>query len=88
MSAADVLSGPGRWPTLDALRETNHGRWTNRIRSLRTGETATVVAFTEPQFRGRSARYAPGTDHANLTPELSGRIQSLEIVCEPPVLKP
>ena len=82
-SVADILNRPGKWPTLDGLHETTHDRWGNRIRSLRAGEIATIIAFTEPQFRGLSARYAPGTNHANLTPDVSGRIQSLEIACEP-----
>ena len=73
-SVADILNRPGRWPTLDGLHETTHDRWGNRIRSLRAGEIATIIAFTEPQFRGLSARYAPGTNHANLTPDVSGRI--------------
>ena len=44
--------------------------------------------YQSRQFRGLSARYAPGTNHANLTPEVSGRIQSLEIACESPAPKP
>ncbi len=80
-SAGDVLNGPGKWPSLETLRETNHSRWTNRIRSLRVGPAATVTAFTQPKFAGQSEQYPAGTAHPMLTPPFSTTIQSLEIAC-------
>jgi hypothetical protein len=83
-SYADVLNGPNRWSSLDGLKETNHARWNDRIRSLRVGSAATVTAFTESGFRGAAERYQPGSEHADLPPEISAKIESLEIVCTRP----
>ena len=79
--ANDVLNGPGKWASLEQLRETNNGRWVNRVRSLRVGATATVTVFTQPAFGGPSQRYEPGTDAVGLTPNLAARIQSIDIAC-------
>jgi hypothetical protein len=81
---ADVLNGPNRWPRLDGLKETNHQRWANRIRSLRVGATATVTAFTEQDFRGSRAQYSSEAHHPDLSPEISANIESLEIACGRP----
>jgi hypothetical protein len=83
-SYADVLNGPNRWSSLDQLKETNHPRWSDRIRSLRVGSTATVTVFTESGFRGSAERYQPESEHADLTPEISANIESVEIVCTRP----
>jgi hypothetical protein len=80
--AADLLNGPGKWPSLEKLRETNHVRWTNRIRSLRVGPAATVAAFAQPEFRGQAQEYHAGSEYATLTAELSGRTQSLTLTCQ------
>src|SRR5687768_16908455 len=79
--APDVWNGPGKWPSLETLRETNHSSWTNRIRSLRVGPAATVTAFTQPKFAGQSEQYPAGAAHPMLTPPFSTTIQSLEIAC-------
>jgi hypothetical protein len=81
-SFSDVLNGPGRWPSLETIRETNYPSWTNRIRSLRVGGSATLTAFAEPQFRGQKERYRGGSEYEVLPPALSGTIQSLELTCD------
>jgi hypothetical protein len=82
--ASDLLNGPGKWPNLEGLHETNHGRWRDRLRSLRIGPNATVTVFTQPQFRGHSQEYRAGADHPNLRPDISAHVQSLTIACALP----
>jgi len=79
--SADVLNGPGRWPNLRAVQETNYPDWSNRIRSLKTGSAATVTVFTETRFGGLSERYPAGTDRAALRPDLSEKLASIDIAC-------
>jgi hypothetical protein len=81
--SADVLNGPGRWPNLKAVPETNYPDWSHRIRSLKTGSSATVTVFTETRFGGVSERYAAGTDHPSLGPEFSEKLASIDIACAP-----
>ena len=80
----DVLNGPGRWPRLERLTQTNEERWRDRIRSLRVGTAATVTAYTGEAFKGESQRFSPATNHPRLEARLSGRIESLEIACSQP----
>jgi hypothetical protein len=83
-SYADVLNGPNKWARLEGLKETNYASWADRIRSLRVGAAATVTAFTEPGFRGSNEQYRPESQHADLSPEISANIESLEIACVRP----
>ena len=77
----DLLDGPGRWATLDALRDTRQDSWRNRIRSLRTGQTATLTVYTDENFKGDVHRYAPQTSLPQLDASISARIESLELNC-------
>ena len=77
---ADLVNGPFRWGTLDHRSETNTANWHNRIRSLRLGSTATLKAYTKPDFTGDMRQFAPGTAHPSLD-ALSGHVQSLDLVC-------
>jgi hypothetical protein len=77
----DVWNGPGRWSTLESLRQTRPDGWRNRIRSLRVGSAATVTVYTDPDFRGASRQFAAETDHPQLDAAISGQIKSLQLVC-------
>ena len=77
----DVLNGPGRWPTLDGLRGTNIANWRDMIRSLRVGESATVLAYTEENLAGRSMRFEAGAAQRELETIMAGRVKSLELNC-------
>ncbi len=79
--SGDVLNGPGKWASLDGLRQTNHDGWRNRIRSLRTGHIATVTVYTDEGFNGESRRFGPDTSRAQVDASLSARIESLELTC-------
>ena len=79
--SGDVLNGPGRWRTLENLRQTNEQGWNERIRSLRLGSTATLVAFTDVDFKGETLRLPAQSERPRLDPAFSGRIESLEIAC-------
>jgi hypothetical protein len=46
----DVFNGPGRWPRLERLLQTNEESWRNRIRSLRVGRAATLTVYAEEDF--------------------------------------
>lgn len=81
--ANDLLNGPGKWPALEELRETNYPDWENRISSLRVGRIATLTVFADPGFRGDSEHYAAGGDHATLRPPLSDHVESLQVSCTP-----
>ena len=78
----DVLNGPGRWPSLDGLRERNRAGWRNRIRSLRTGHNGTITVYTDEGFKGESRRFGPDTSQARVDASLLARIESLELRCE------
>jgi hypothetical protein len=73
----DLWNGPGRWATLDGLRQTNQEGWRNRIRSLRVGSAATVTVYTDANFKGESRQFA----HPHLDPTFSGRIESVQLAC-------
>ena len=79
----DVFNGPGRWASLEGLRQTNQGNWRQRIRSLRVGEGANVVVYTDAGFTGDSQQFASGSEHAQLEAPFSARIESLEFACSP-----
>jgi hypothetical protein len=81
----DVFNGPGRWPRLERLMQTNAESWRNRIRSLDVGSAATVTAYIDEAFKGHSQRFSPSTHQPRLEARLSGRIESLEITCPAPV---
>jgi hypothetical protein len=75
----DVWNGPARWATLDGLQRTRR----NEIRSLQVGPRASVTVFTESDFKGGSTRMTAKTSHPELDSKFSGRIESLELTCEP-----
>jgi hypothetical protein len=77
----DVLNGPGRWPVLEELRQTNERSWQNRIRSLRIGKTATVTVYTDSDYTGDSKQFDPSSEHPRLERTISGQIESLQIRC-------
>jgi hypothetical protein len=77
----DVLNGPGRWPSLEGLRQTRRDGWRNQIRSLLVGKAATVTVFTDADFRGESRQFAAQSDHPQLEDSFSGRIESLQLSC-------
>ena len=79
--AGDVLNGPGNWPALDGLPDTNNRRWANQIRSLRLGGTATLVVFAEPGFKGAAGEFDRASEHADLPPHISANIESLKLTC-------
>lgn len=79
---SDLLNGPGTWPVLKQVHETNYPDWEKRIRSLRTGETARVTAYVRSEFRGDSEAFSPESSHRDLGPNLSGKIESLQIACQ------
>lgn len=79
--AGDVLNGPAKLSTLERLPSTNEPNWNRRIRSLRVGPRAAVTAYVETSFKGHSQRFGPATEHPQLEPALSSRIQSLEVAC-------
>ena len=81
LGAGDVLNGPGRYPRLTAIAQTNYGNWQNRIRSLRIGSTATVTVYADDAFAGARRRFATGVDVPRIGDDLSGRIQSLDLAC-------
>ena len=77
----DVLNGPGRWPTLEGLRQTNEENWRNRIRSIDVGPVATVTGYTDAVFSGVSRRFAPKSRLGGLDSEISARVESLDLAC-------
>jgi hypothetical protein len=79
--ADDVFNGPARLPTLDQITLISGANWHRRIRSLRVGPAATVTAYIETAFMGRSRQFGPATEHARLDDAFSARIQSLEVTC-------
>ena len=81
--AGDMLNGPAHWPSLERLLSTNEANWRKRIRSLRVGRIATVIAYPAQSFRGVSQRFGPETSHPQLDEALSGRIESLDVTCPP-----
>jgi hypothetical protein len=81
LGVGDVWNGPGRWSSLEGLRQTRRDGWRNQIRSLRVGGTASVTVFTDVDFRGLSRQFAADSDHAQLESTFSGRIESLELSC-------
>ncbi len=79
--AADVLNGPGNWPTLNGLPDTNNRRWANQIRSIRVGSDARLTVFSEPGFKGPAGEFDRGSEHADLAPDISANIESLKLTC-------
>jgi hypothetical protein len=78
--AGVVLNGPERWRSVERLR-VDQEDWRNRIRSIDVGAAASVTVYTDPDFKGTSRKFAPGSKPARLDPELSGRIESLDLSC-------
>jgi hypothetical protein len=76
-----MLNGPAQLPQLERVPDTNQENWHRRIRSLSVGPAATVTAYLETAFIGRSRQFGPATDHARLDDAFSARIQSLEVTC-------
>ena len=76
-----MFNGPGRWPRLEGLVNTNEERWRNRVQSLHVGTAATLTVYREENFKGASRQFSPGTDEPRLDEELLARIESLEISC-------
>ena len=67
----DLFNGPGRWPRLEGLVNTNEESWRNRIRSLHVGAAATLTVYAEQDFKGsRSRQFPPAVDQPRLDPEL------------------
>jgi peptidase inhibitor family I36 len=77
-----ILNGPGKWPTLERLRRDDKD-WRKRIRSIEVGSGATVTLYTEPDFRGVSQLFGPGSDEARLNASMSVGIESLALSCRP-----
>jgi hypothetical protein len=77
----DVWNGPGRWSTLEGLRQTRPEGWRNQIRSLRVGSAGTITVFTDPVFKGDSRQFGARTDHPQLDRAFSGQIESLQLEC-------
>jgi hypothetical protein len=77
----DVWNGPARWSTLDGLVRTRPRGWRNQIRSLGVGGAATVTVFTDANFTGESRQFAANTEHAQLDPTFSARIESVQLAC-------
>ncbi len=78
---AEMLNGPGRWPRLDALGREDSSGWSRRIRSLQLGERTSVIASTEPDFRGQIMRLSRTRDYASLEAPFAAKLQSLEVTC-------
>jgi hypothetical protein len=78
--AREYINGPA---TLVALTELPFGSsWHRRIRSMRAGPRATATVWADQGFQGLSLRLAPNAEHLTLSAGLSGRIESLEVVCQ------
>ena len=71
----DVFNGPGRWPRLEGLVNTNEERWRNRVQSLHVGSAATLTVYREENFKGASRQFSPGTDEPRLDEGLSAANQ-------------
>ena len=77
----DVFNRSGRWGSLQRLTDTRERTWHNRIRSVRTGFSATATFFTGPNFTGESLQLAPGTDRPQFEGRFAKEVASLEIGC-------
>jgi hypothetical protein len=77
-----ILNGPGKWPSLERLRRDDKD-WRKRIRSIEVGSSATVTLYTEPDFRGTSQLFGPGSDQGRFSASMSVGIQSLALSCRP-----
>ena len=75
-----VLNGPSKWADIERLRLDNKD-WRNRLRSIEVGPAATVTVHTEPNYRGASRQFTPGTTVRRVDDALSGGVESVEISC-------
>lgn len=80
--ASDFINGPRRYEHLRNL----HGArtWKNRIQSLRLGPTASAVAWSDEQFRGKNALLIADGRQRGAFAAAPVKIQSLDIRCLPP----
>ena len=73
----DLLNGPGKWPNLETMNETNY-RWTDRLRSLRIVPTEIVKLYANPVSRP-VAEFRRRSRLCELKPGISASVQSLTI---------
>ena len=78
-----VLNGPGKWQSVERLQRNDDKDWRKNIRSIEIGSSATLTAFTEPNYRGVSQQFGPASDPARLGGSLAIGIESLAISCRP-----
>jgi len=70
------LDQPGSYSDLKDLPGANQD-WTDEADSAKVGSAATVTIYADPDFKGKSVKLEPGSDHARLDPEPS----SLKMSC-------
>ena len=78
-----VLNGPGKWQSVERLQRNDDKDWRKNIRSIEIGSSATLTAFTEPNYQGVSQQFGPARDPARLGGSLAAGIESLAISCRP-----
>ncbi len=75
----DFINGPARYTN---LRDLPGGRvWTNRIRSLRAGPSATVTVWADENFQGQNLRVRADAMFPRFADGLAGEIKSMQIDC-------
>ena len=79
--ARQVVNGPARLSTLKLTSTGVDSDWSNRIRSLRVGEAATLTIYTDPSFAGRSMRLPARTTQDQFESAFSGHVQSAVLEC-------
>lgn len=79
--AADFINGPMRYSTLTSLP--NGADWRDRIRSAEVGPAATVTIWTGPDRSGKSMDLRLDRPYPILPADFSGKVQSMDLRCEP-----
>ena len=77
----EYINGPSKLAALNALPFGSN--WHRRIRSMRVGPSAEATIWSAEAFRGQSLRLAPNAERLMFSNSWSGRIESLEIACQP-----
>lgn len=76
---SDFINGPIQYEHLGDLP--NRRSWKDRIRSLTLGPAASVVAWSDEQFSGRSLLLTTDSREQGTFAALPVKIQSLDIRC-------
>jgi hypothetical protein len=80
VGASDFINGPRRYETLRSMPGSRD--WSDRIRSVKLGPTASLTAWSEEHFRGKAITLSRDSRIPEIGMPTAPQIRSLAIGCD------